>query len=283
MSSPTVSAIILTRTTNNAVFEMTKKCAESLVDNAGNKANSISVIIVESNPAAVETPELTYPSGFETIVPKEPFNFNRFLNIGIRHRPADHYLLCNNDLYFHPGWLDPLLALMAIPDVGSVSPISPGLPSQDRLRSPGADYVFGYGIRQHLSGWCILVSQNTFNKIGDLDESFNFYFADNDYSLELRRNNIKHALSFESRVLHLEQLKISRTSSPSDTTRFPHFLNDEKFRWILESDEMIDGFLRLTEKWGDYRILGAKRKLHDFLFLGLGIKMFSKLLFSKPL
>lgn len=283
---PRIAAIILTRTVNDEIFEMTKECARSLLEHRGAANAEIVVEIVESNR---ETPgsRFEYPSEYSISRPQEAFGFHRFLNIGIRKHLADYYLLCNNDLYFHENWLPPLLELMQREDIGSVSPMCPELAEQIRLRqATSTSHVVGYDVKQHISGWCIMVKASTLERIGGLDEEFDFYFADNDYSQELRRNNIRHALSFDSRVTHLEHKKQSNATPPQlqrdvHRTDVPRYLEHPRFSWILGSEKMLEGFMKFTRKWGDYRVIFLKRRLHDLLFLRLNIGIASRLLFTK--
>jgi len=276
-----LAAIILTKTSTDEVFGMTLDCAESLVNKANSSIFDISVTVVESE----QVPVGVYPSWIRYLAINEPFNFNRFFNVGIEETGAhDWYLLCNNDLLFDDDWLYEIeRVIREIPKIKSLSPISPTCREQQRYLSDGAGtrVVYGYARRDQLSGWCLMISHEALTKIGPLDERFRFYFADDDYALCLRRHNIEHALVPRSRVFHLEDRKVSQSQphKPKDISSTPRYLRKEKYEWIMESEEMLSGFVQFQEKWGDYRVLSGKRTLHDLLFLKLGIGMFSKLLF----
>jgi GT2 family glycosyltransferase len=281
MKKPAVNAVILTRTVDDEVFQMTKTCVESLLEHGQDDA-TIRVTIVESGPECSQ--ELVYPSPWNTIRPDSTFNFHKFLNCGIAAQQADYYLLCNNDLLFHAGWLRELLDTFKVAGLGSASPLSPGLESQERLRKNSrSTFKLGYQVAREISGWCLLVSADTLRQIGPLDELFDFYFADYDYGLELRRRNIRHALVFDAKVSHLEEKKQSKTLVPS--SKPPAHLIPKtiaRFKslwWIHESDRMIDGFHKIESKWGDYRVLRVKQLIHNFLFIQLGIGVLSKALF----
>ena len=285
MKKPTINAVILTRTVNDEVRQMTKTCVESLLEHGQDDA-AIHVTIVESSPEG--TQELVYPSPWNTIRPDSNFNFHRYLNCGIAAQQADYYLLCNNDLLFHAGWLRELLHAFGVAGLGSASPISPGLESQERLRKISrSKFRLGYQITQEISGWCLLVSADTLRQIGPLDELFDFYFADYDYALELRRRNIKHAVVFDSKVSHLEDKKQSRllgpSSKPSADLIPKHIARFKSLWWIHESERMIDGFHKIESKWGDYRVLRVKQLIHNVVFVQLGIGVLSRALFqSRP-
>jgi hypothetical protein len=282
MKKPTVNAVILTRTVDDEVFQMTKTCVESLLEHGQDDA-TIHATIVESGPECIQ--ELVYPIPWNTIRPDACFNFHRYLNCGIAAQQADYHLLCNNDLLFHAGWLRELLDAFKVAGLGSASPISPGLESQELLRKNSrSKFKLGYHIAREVSGWCLLVSAETLRQIGPLDELFDFYFADNDYTLELRRHNIKHALVFDSQVSHLAGKSQSRTivnSSKPPARLIPkHISRFKSLWWIYQSERMLDGFHKFESKWGDYRVLRVKQVIHDFLFLQLGIGVLSKVLFQ---
>lgn len=286
-SSVKLTAIVLTKTSNEAIYKMTQGCISSLMFQAGSQLFSISVVIVESE----KDSPFKYPEATRVIKPSEPFNFHRFLNLGIQSEPvSDWYLLCNNDLLFLPNWLKEIeLVIERRPDLGSLSPISPTCKDQkpyiNHSNSRETTFVLGYDRRKQLSGWCIMVKRRTLEKIGGLDERFSFYFADDDYALSLRRQNILHALVTRSNVIHLEDQKISSSAAHMPTltiskSSIPKVLSWKRYNWIMQNDKMIEGFLTYTKKWGDIRLLTLKRKIHDLLLLKLGFSRFSGVLFK---
>jgi len=178
-----------------------------------------------------------------------------------------------------------LLDAFKVAGLGSASPLSPGLESQERLRKNSrSKFKRGYQVAREISGWCLMVSAGTLRQIGSLDELFDFYFADYDYGLELRRRNIKHALVFDSKVSHLVDKKQSRTlvnSSKPPAHLIPkHISRFKSLWWISESERMLDGFHKIESKWGDYRVLRVKQLIHNWLFIQLGIGVLSKALFQ---
>jgi len=222
------------------------------------------------------------------ISPDSTFNFHTYLNCGIAARQADYYLLCNNDLLFHAEWMRELFGAFMVAGLGSASPISPGSKSQERLRKNSrSKFKVGYQVARDISGWCLMVSADTLRQIGLLDKFFDFYFADYNYALELRRRNIKHAVVFDAKVSHLEVKKQSTALVPS--SRRPahlipkHIVRFKSLRWIYEPDRMLDGIHKIESKWGDYRVLRVKQLVHNLLFIQLGIWVLSKVVFQPAL
>lgn len=281
-ANKTLSAIILAKTDSQENFNMTLECASTLLQQANTDNFDIQVTIVESE----QTSKYTYPAHIQVIRPCEQFNFHKFLNVGIAHTHADWFLLCNNDLLFQRNWLLEIENVMAKrPDISSFSPISDTCVDQQRLTSKrNKSLILGYDRRKQLSGWCILVRDEALKTIGGLDERFDFYFADDDYALSLRRHNLLHALVTTSHVLHLEDQKTSIRSNnswtPNAHTTVPEILKKKRYRWIAQNPKMINGFKSYTGKWGDIRWIRVKRLVHDVIFLHLGIPYLSRYLFK---
>ncbi|HMK07371.1 MAG TPA: glycosyltransferase, partial [Flavobacterium sp.] len=176
-----LSAIILSRTDTKELFEMTKNCIQSLLDSE--TANEFEVIIVESNQQYLES-GFQYADFVNVIVPHEKFNFHQFLNIGAANATGDFIALCNNDLIFHKDWFSEILKVSEKhKDILSFSP------SEEKHTNPDKDFLIGYKVKQQLKGWCIVVKKELFKKTGPLDETFSFYFADNDYGMTLKYHN----------------------------------------------------------------------------------------------
>ena len=60
----------------------------------------------------------------------------------------------------------------------------------------------GYEIRYNIAGYSILTKKSTLDTIGNFDERFSFWYADNDYAMSLKANKLKHALIGSASVFH---------------------------------------------------------------------------------
>ena len=233
----------------------------------------IHIIIIESEQNSI----YKFPDYIDVITPSEAFNFHKFLNIGIRAKKSDWYLLCNNDIEFDANWLTEICSVVTErPDISSFSPMCPLSSKQSKFKvSSGKKYALGYEPALHISGWCILLKHDALKQFSCLDESFSFYFADDDYGLTLRQHNLKHALVFSSLVTHLEHKKISnQLKKPTliniNARKLPSYLYWNRFRWVLSNQRMLEGYMKLYEKWGDWRMLKLKKMIHNLcIFLAL--------------
>jgi len=70
----------------------------------------------------------------------------------------------------------------------------------------------GYKINRTLAGWCIFQQRKIYDIIKELDENFTFWFCDNDYSMEIQKNNISHCLVCNSVVNHNQRKTVSSLS-----------------------------------------------------------------------
>ena len=120
-------------------------------------------------------------------------------------------------------------------------------------------------------GWCIVANREVFPKIGFLDEMFDFYYADNDYAMTLKYNNVKHALVCNSHVNHLEKKPSTNFEKQLEQKAFlkqykiPNYLWNDEYKWVLESERNLSGFLKFHNKWGKPLLYYRKNKISDML------------------
>ena len=123
----------------------------------------------------------------------EPFQFSRKCNCGAKIAKGQYVLFYNDDVYpFKSDWLNRMMDYIAIPYVGSVSPMcqfengqiqyagmitgAPGLITTSFIDTP-ANMPFGYPFNHMLarsvsvmSGACCLCKKELFDKVGGFDE-----------------------------------------------------------------------------------------------------------------
>ena len=120
-----VSVVILSYSIDEVIYRMNLDCIQSLMQSEDWQSDELEIILIESNTCC----DYEYPLEVTVLVPDEPFNFHRFLNIGIRSSHGELIALCNNDILFHKGWYSELQRVKELhPEFLCFSPI-------DRARS----------------------------------------------------------------------------------------------------------------------------------------------------
>lgn len=256
-----LSVIFLSYTKSNEIFEMTKNAIASLLNSEPSGVN-FDIVVVESNPQFYE--KYNYPNTVKTIIPKEKFNFHQFLNIGIKEAKYNQIALCNNDVIFHSSWYSEIYKVKKNhPEIKSFSPCE--LQENNQLKP----FEIGYDVRTHIKGWCIVTDKRTLSKMNHLDENFDFYYADDDYSMTLKKFNIKHARVFNSKVEHLAGKNTESNKKDNDMEfdsnvkleGLPKYLFEDNYKWILKNKKLLDGHLKFHQKWGNRKSIAIKNKL----------------------
>jgi GT2 family glycosyltransferase len=197
-----VDIIILSFAKNNHLLQLTQQSIDTCL--RSDPGIQFNILVLE------QQPDVTYERATTHHI-TEPFNYNRFMNIGIGMTTGEYVCLCNNDLIFQPKWCSNMIAAMQSEFLLSASPLCPKTQGATFKHGPNVDY--GYSNAKHLSGWCIFTDRFLYEIIGPIDEDFPFWFADNAYAEQLKKHKVKHALIRNAWVEH----KGSRTLKGLDT------------------------------------------------------------------
>jgi len=188
----TIDVIILSNTIDPSYFNMLENCVNSICKN-NVKTN---IVIVETN-SKLKNKHI--PLNVNFVFPEEPFNYNRFLNYGIKHCTSNTILISNNDIIYDNNCLD--LLYNGLNHYDSVSPWDKG--KHPQIFKEDQNYIEGNEVGKHVIGYSIMFKKEILNKIGTFDENFKFWYQDNDYCSLLRKHNLKHALVTNAKCLHL--------------------------------------------------------------------------------
>lgn len=264
-----LSVVILSYTTTEGLFEMTSNCITSLM--TSEKDIEIEVILVESN-KNYSSSGFVYPEFVKVIIPESDFNFHKFLNIGIKASKGNLIALCNNDLIFYKNWFSEILKIRK--DNPSIESFSPSGKIDDFNFTK--NFELGYKVRTHVLGWCLVATKEVLKRIGYLDETFSFGYADNDYAMTLKKYNIKHALVNTSKVEHLEREKAKKNREGLsqgyknlqenvnlNLDKLPAYVLQKGNEYLLEDKKVLDDYIKYHNKWGNPNLLYKKNKIAD--------------------
>lgn len=197
-----IDIIILSYAKTEYLKELTEQSIKTLIESEDPDKIQFNILVIESNKSL----EPFQFGNMTTIYPKEEFGFHKYLNIGIKATSNQYVCLCNNDLIFHKNWASEILKQFKLyPNLKSANPFCNSF-EYDNFITNSSNVLIrreNPNVNGILTGWCIFVDRSVFSKIGFLDERFEFWYADNDYDLTLRKHKIDHALIKSSKVTHL--------------------------------------------------------------------------------
>lgn len=196
--------IILSNTKTEELFKILKQTVDSLHDRE--PEHTFNVLIIESNKelSSTFTDRLAQIRG-KFIIPKVDFNYNQFLNIGLRECKSDYIVISNNDIVYYDNWFTNILKQFEKdPKLMSAAPIDRKWHrhSEEHFSSSKEIHI-GFRTSYELPGWCFVVKKEVFKILGTFDERFKFYYQDNDWAELYRLHNVKHGLCTTSHIHHL--------------------------------------------------------------------------------
>lgn len=253
-----IDIIILSNCLNHKVFEMNCNCLQSLSESE--TQIEFNVVIMESS-IEFKKQNFQYPK-FHNIqltvhVAPQPFNFSRNFNIGIKKTSNNYIALCNNDIIFKPNWCSEILKFAAeTPSALSFCPKNPESrwTKAKKFHQP----TKGYNVREEFVGWCYILNRKIFKIIPLLDETFDFYFQDDDFAMTLRKYNINHWMVPSSNVIHLG----GETSSITDGFKYNEKAHIDRTKF--------------HKKWGAQRTIAWKNRLFRYIMHPLKLGFVSK-------
>jgi GT2 family glycosyltransferase len=197
-----VDVIILSNCINQECLNINNQCIHSLVNSEKNIL--FNLIILENN-SNFSLQGFNYQvSNIQVIIPNEPFNFNRFLNIGLSLSKSDWVVFSNNDVIFHKDWFTEILKAKEQNQlIQSFCPFDRNSPYLSLEKFNDKLYHIGYRVPIEFVGWCFITDKSIFKRTGDFDEQFDLYFQDNDFAMTLKKNSIIHAMIPSSFVEHI--------------------------------------------------------------------------------
>jgi len=241
-------------------------------------AAPIEVLVVDDASPDPATAALARVRGIRLVTNATNLGFLRSCNAAARAAAGGFVLFLNNDTEVRAGWLDPMVALMAVrPDAGAVGSML--LFPDGRLQEAGGivwqdctGWNFGRGddpdepkynyVREvdYISGASLLVRRDLFAALGGFDEAFApAYCEDADLAFRIRAAGFKVLYQPLSRVVHFEG--ISNGTDPTRGIKRFNAINRHKLvaRWsdVLAAENYPHGeqVLRARERGRHRRLL----------------------------
>lgn len=252
-----IDIVIISDASKGEGYDLTSQTIQSLIDT--NIGLIKRIIVVESDLTANYNRLNINELPITIIRPTGDFNYNSYLNQGIKATKSKYIALCNNDLIFEKNWDSSIIDAIKLSSrelglpVLSASPFCPNTQGKTMGFVPEI-YLSGYEIRKHISGWCILIDRSILSIIGKLPEEVDFWFSDNLYADKLRKMRLTHILSTRSFVTHYNSG--SNTLKSIDGTTKEKFTTGQQTTYNKEKDKLFpaekiikeENFERLSPK-----------------------------------
>ena len=241
-------------------FEYTYECLKSILNNSGNV--SYEIIIADDNSTDFTSQIEEVVSNIRKITSQDNLRFLLNCNKAAKAARGKYIVFLNNDTQVQDNWLKPLLGVMKTDcKVGLVGPKliyqngwlqeAGGIVWEDasawnfgnRTNPEQAEYNYLKEV-DFISGACIMIRKELWEKIGGFDEQFApAYYEDVDLAFEVRKHGFKVIYQPLSSVVHFEG--ISNGTSLSAGQKAYQVVNKEKFyrKWekVLKKENYPNG------------------------------------------
>lgn len=188
--------VFLSKSSSHDIVMMTRKAVSSLIQSIPTDVDC-NIIMVESDKQYSRYYENDIGIDQVILYDQPIFNYNHALNQALPYCNGEWVCFCNNDLVFDKNWLCEIFKVSKHhTDILSFSP---------KFSDKQCDVDLGYTCPGHVLGYCFMCHKTVIEQLGKFDETFDFYFQDNDYAMWLKHHNIKHASVKSSIVTHLGQ------------------------------------------------------------------------------
>lgn len=246
-NEPLISIIIPTK--NGADY--VRRCVNSILDTSTYK--NYEILILDNNSDSPDAfacfEELSKRDCRIRIIRAEfPFNWSKVNNFGVRHARGEVFIFLNNDTYvITPDWIERLAENALRPDVGVVGSLL--LYEDGTIQHAGvvvgmnhwADHVFkalptehyGHGFVSPMvsrdvlavTGACMAISRDTFNKVGGFNEEFIICGSDVEICVKAYKAGLSVLYDANVKLCHYE----SKTRDARDIPKIDFLLSDKVY------------------------------------------------------
>ena len=249
--SPKASLIIPTRD----MVELLRTCVDSILERTRYPAYEVVVVDNQSSdPAALDyMARIAGDPRVRVLRYDAPFNYSAINNWAVRQSNGTVVGLVNNDIeVISPDWLEEMVSQALRPDVGAVGAML--YYPNDTIQHAGvvlgvhgvAAHMYagmprgypGHGgrarVAQQLSavtGACLLVRREAFDRVGGLDDSLQVAFNDIDFCLRLREAGYRNIWTPFAELYHHESASRGSEDTEEKKRRFATEVELMQRRW----------------------------------------------------
>jgi len=194
--------IMLTCTANDEIYNMVKKAVDTLRQSDG--LGDANIILVESNHQSKYNFDVDH-----YIIPNIPFNYNAYLNIGVKYAKSKYTCISNNDIVFSQTWWTKLKNAIEKYNLDIASPKSTMKIQSHNVKNDYFKHMYTpesvvkIELKKYsFAGWCFTITEEVREWLFPLDENFVHYHQDMDLLMIFNQKNCKHGFVPASKVLH---------------------------------------------------------------------------------
>lgn len=230
---PMVSIIIPSKDS----YILIKNCLKSIFNQTS--YSNFEVIIVDTGTTVKKCLSLhkeyknKFPNRFNVVYQKGKFNFSKACNLGAKHSKGNFILFLNNDTkIISNSWLEYLITLAQQPEVGAVG--GKLFYAKDLIQHIGVHVniddvahhscintdekvlpdimIYSSNIREctAVTGACLMIDRNKFNKVGGFDEKLRVTYNDVDLCLKLISSGYKNIFTPYAKLFHYESKSVGK-------------------------------------------------------------------------
>lgn len=238
---------------NYGQFKTTQDCVKSIFDQEKDFAK---IIVVNNDKEKISVNDFAENRQLEVINNKRNVGFAAGVNIGIKHalsEGADAVFLLNNDAKIKKALL-PIL-IKDLQDHGEVGIVGPAIefrkdrktlydlggyinPFVGRTSHRNVEKINTHQLvyPQYISGCCMLIRREVFEKIGYFDDRFFLYYEDVDFCLRTAKKKWKIALDPTAVLFHGLSKSIGKSSRITiyHQTRSALLFGGKYFKWSIK-------------------------------------------------
>ena len=242
---PHVSIVIPTRGDTSRVWGAATCLVENTVHNIVQNSTypSFDIVVVRdvnSDGSMVHPFALPAQKNIQCVDFFDTFNIAAKWNVGVLASRGEIVVILDDDTQItSPDWLEQLVGQFQFPSVGATGPMlqledgrvcSAGMSLQPKPRQiskgESSTHIGWMGIHSvartvtAVSGACMAFRRSAFDEVGGFSENYQYSYADVDFCLKLKSNNLGTVWTPEAKVYHFDARTRGDKSADSDQSVF---------------------------------------------------------------
>lgn len=255
--APKVSIVIPTKDK----ADLLKVCIDSVLEKTSYP--NYEIIVIDNNSIEPATQEyfasLADKNNIRVVAMPIPFNYSKINNDGVKLATGSIICLMNNDIeVISPGWLEEMVSLATLPDVGAVG--AKLYYPNDTIQHAGVVLGIG-GVAHHVfnhldrdtqmycyralhcqqdfsavTGACMVIRREVYDQVGGLNEQLAVAYNDIDFCIKLKKAGYRIIWTPYAELYHHESATRGSDHTPKNLDRY---LREVEYMQTTHSDFLL--------------------------------------------